>query len=216
MTRLTDIFGKRALSGALAALALGAASPAWAQADAYFPEPGGPQSPTSKALSIPVHASIGGSCTFAAGGAPSGTYNAGAIDTTAWTNDFLMTLTCTGPSRMAILSANGGLLSSSTSATGYTNLAPYQVDVSIAQNSGGPTTGGCPAEYLKSSSVAACTLRGTATATVGLPFNPSVGLTNQSFLRVSAPAYNAAFPAGNVLVEGTYNDTLVVTVSPAS
>lgn len=213
MTRLTDIFGKRALSGALAALALGAASPAWAQADAYFPEPGGPQTPTSKALSIPVHASIGGSCTFAAGGAPNDSYIIPQpIDTNPWSRQVPMTLNCTGPSRLAIVSSNGGLLTGGTPASGYATLAPYTVAVSIAQPSASPVTGSCLADALKTGSAAVCNLRGTASPTVGIPFSPTVGLTT-SFILASGVA-DPVTP--NLLVPGTYQDTLVVTVSPAS
>ncbi|HVR89801.1 MAG TPA: hypothetical protein VHG29_01750 [Novosphingobium sp.] len=208
---MTGIFGKRLAGGALVALALGAAMPAAAQT-AYYPVPGGPQTPISITLAIPVRASIGGSCNFATAGAPNGTYNIpGFIDVNSWTNDFTMQLVCTGPSRMAIVSTNGGLLSSASATTGYANLAPYDVAVNIVQGSGGPTTGNCPAANLKSSSAAACTLRGTASPTVGLPFGASVNL-NGSYVRVSAPA----FPGPDILVAGSYTDTLTITVSPAS
>ena len=186
--------------------------PAAAQTASY-PEPGGPQSPTNIQLSVPVRASVGGSCNFAAAGAPSGTYNIpGFIDVNSWTNDFTMTLECTGPSRLAIASTNGGLLTTTpASATGYANLAPYTVDVNVVR-SGGSTTGTCPAASLKTGSLATCNMRGTAAPTVGLEIpTASFGLSG-SYVRVSAPA----FPGPDILVNGTYNDTLVVTVSPAS
>ena len=135
----------------------------------------------------------------------------------AWTNDFFMKLVCTGPSRMAIVSTNGGLLNGSGApASGYTNLAPYTVAVSIAQNVGLPVTGSCLAADLTTSSAAACTLRGTASPTVGLSFQPSTSaLSNASYVRVSAPAYGGADILTASATNG-YSDTLVVTVSPAS
>jgi hypothetical protein len=213
LTRLNGIFGKRALGGALVALALGTAMPAAAQVTAYFPEPGGPQTPTNIALPIQVHASIGGSCTFAAGGEPNDNYLIPTpLDTSAWSRQVPMTLNCTGPSRLAIVSSNGGLLTGGTPAVGYATLAPYTVNVSIAQPSAGAVTGSCLASALQTGSAAACTLRGTASATVGIPFSPTVGLTT-SFILASGVA-DPVTP--NLLVPGTYTDTLVVTVSPAS
>lgn len=217
MARLSGIFGKSTVS---VALALGMAAPALADQGptlAYYPATGAP-SPAQVVFSVPVRASIGGSCTFASGGAPAGTYAIpGFIDENAWTNDFLMKLVCTGPSRMAIVSTNGGLLNSAGApASGYTNLAPYTVAVSIFQNVGSPVTGSCLAADLTASSAAACTLRGTASPTVGLQFQPSTSpASNASFVRVSAPAYGGV----NILTASAtngYSDTLVVTVSPAS
>lgn len=213
MARLADIIGKRSAAGALAALALGWAMPAAAQTTAYFPEPGGPQSQTSIQFPIQVRASVGGSCVFAAAGAPNGTYNIpGFIDVNTWTNDFLMTLECTGPSRLAIVSTNGGLLTSTpASATGYANLAPYTVDVNVVRNDGA-TTGTCPAAALKTGSLATCDLRGTAAPTVGLAIPSASFGRSGSYVRVSAPP----FPGPAILVNGSYTDTLVITVSPAS
>ena len=55
-----------------------------------------------------------------------------------------------------------------------------------------------------------CTFRGTASTTNGLQVPRSFGLAG-SFIKMSAPAYAGA----GILVSGTYNDTLIVTVSPA-
>lgn len=213
MARLTGIIGKRLAGSALLALAIGAAMPAAAQTTAYYPVPGGPQTPTSIQLAVPVRASIGGSCNFATAGAPNGTYNIpGFIDVNSWTNDFAMTLECTGPSRLAIVSTNGGLLTSpAPGTTGYAGLAPYTVDVNVVRT-GGTTTGSCPAADLKTGSLAACDMRGTAAPAVGLAIpTASFGLSG-SYVRVSAPA----FPGPDILVAGSYTDTLTITVSPAS
>ncbi len=194
-------------------LAIGMAVPAAAQT-AYFPVTGGPQSPTFIAVTVPVKASIGGSCNFATTGTPNGSYAIpGFVDTnTTWSNDFAMTLECTGPSRLAISSLNGGLQTAAApSAPGYTNLAPYTVDVNVVRT-GGTTTGTCPAEALKSGSLTVCDLRGTASASVGLAIpTASFGLSG-SYVRVKAPAV----PAADILINGGYSDTLIITVSPAS
>ncbi len=212
MARYSSTFtGKRACAGAVALALLAIAAPALAQNvpnTAYF---GG--SPSSITVSVPVIATVGGSCGFAPGAAPSGSYNAGAIDTTAWSNDFTFTLQCTGPSRLAVVSSNGGLKRTAALAAtpGYTDLAPYNVAVNIVRT-GGTTSDNCTASELLTSASGACALRGTASPTVGLYVNtPSFNLGG-SYVRVSAPAF--AGPA--VLVEGSYTDTLTVTVSPAS
>lgn len=190
-----------ALGAVLASLAC--ASPSAAQT-VYYGD--------SKTLSIPVTATIGVACGFATTGIPSGSYDAGAIDTTAWQHDFTFTLECTGPSRLAVVSSNGGLETSPDPATaGYTNLAPYTVAVHVVHDSGS-TDGSCTAADLDASSSATCDLRGTASDTVGL-FVPAKSYDlSGSYLRVSAPAYSGS----DALVSGTYSDTLTVTVSPAS
>lgn len=199
-----------AVRTALCVAALAGAAPAFAQnvpGTAYF---GG--SPSNIVVSVPVIATVGGQCGFASGAAPSGSYNAGAIDTTAWSNDFTFTLQCTGPSRIAILSTNGGLKRSPTAAlaSGYTDLAPYDVAVHVVR-SGGTTDGTCPAASLLSTSIATCALRGTASTTVGMQVATSSTGLSGSYVRVSAPAFSGS----NILINGTYTDTLVVTVSPS-
>lgn len=185
------------------------AAPAQAQSvpgTAYF---GG--SPSNIVLSVPVRATVGGQCGFANGAAPNASLNVGAIDTNGWTADVPFTLECTGPSRIAIVSANGGLKTGATvSDPGYLGLAPYDVAVNVART-GGTTTSNCTAADLLTAAATACQLRGTASTTVGLSVpTPSFGLAG-SYVRVSAPAY--AGPG--VLVTGTYTDTLTVTISPA-
>ena len=66
------------------------------------------------------------------------------------------------------------------------------------------------AAALLGSSLAACTLRGTASPTVGMFVNsPSYGLSG-SYVRVTKSTYTGT------LVSGSYGDTLTVTISPAS
>ena len=82
-------------------------NPVFAQTTAYAVGQG---SPNQIILSIPVTASVGGRCGFAAGSAPAGTYNQPNFDVTGLNHDFEFKLECTGPSRVAVVSANGGLL----------------------------------------------------------------------------------------------------------
>lgn len=198
-------FLPRTLVGvAAAAMALASANAASAQTTVYYG--------SSATLTIPVTATVGGRCGFADGAAPSGSQDVGQLDTTTWQYDFPFTLECTGPSRIAIVSGNGGLKNGTGSApTGYSNRAPYTVAVHVV-HSAGTTDGNCVAASLEASSAESCALRGTASATVGMAVPaPSFDL-NGSYVRVSAPAYSGS----DVLVSGTYSDTLTVTVSPAS
>ena len=211
MTRLTSTFtGKRLGAGAVALALFAAAAPAMAQNvpnTAYF---GG--SPTSITVSVPVIATVGGSCGFAPGAAPSGSQNVGLLDSPTWTYDFGFTLQCTGPSRIAVVSSNGGLKKPSLpSDPGYIGIAPYDVAVHVVRT-GGATDGNCPAANLLTSSLNPCVLRGTASPTVGMSVaTPSYNLSG-SYVRVSALTYGS-----DILVSGTdYTDTLTVTVSPAS
>ena len=187
-----------------AVLAVACATTAMAQSTVYYGD--------SAYLTIPVTATIGVSCGFASAGVPSGTYSNIPIDTSDWQQDFEFTLECTGPSRIAVASANGGLENTTDPATpGYTNLAPYTVALHVVHDSGAADDT-CPAADLESSSSAVCDLRGTASDSVGMSVpSPSYDLSG-SYLRVSAPAYAGS----DVLIDGTYSDTLTVTVSPAS
>jgi hypothetical protein len=200
--------GLRACAGAVALACLAFAAPAMADIPTV---PGGTiYAGSSGQISVPVTATVGGSCGFASGAAPSGNQNVGQLDTTTWTYDFPFTLQCTGPSRIAVTSSNGGLKTTPTvTAPGYLDTAPYDVAVHVVRT-GGSTDGNCAAASLLSSSLAACALRGTASPTVGMAVTtPSYNLAG-SYLRVTKSAYSG------VLVSGTYTDTLVVTVSPAS
>jgi hypothetical protein len=206
---ISTFTGKRVGAGAVALALFAAAAPAMAQNvpnTAYF---GG--SPTNIVVSVPVIATVGGSCGFAPGAAPSGTQDVGQLDNPTWTYDFPFTLQCTGPSRIAVVSSNGGLKKASLpTEPGYIGIAPYDVAVNVVRT-GGTTAGNCTAANLEAASLAACGLRGTASPTVGMYVNtPSFGLSG-SYVRVTALTYGT-----DILVAGSYSDTLTVTVSPAS
>jgi hypothetical protein len=158
--------------------------------------------PAQAVISVPVKASVGGSCGFATGQAPNATVFNPNIDTTGWGNNVPFVAECTAPWRIAVSSQNGALKSTATTATGYINRAPYDVAV----------TGTCPvAQVDQALGSSSCNFKGTATPGNGLLVPRSFGLAG-SYIRVSAPAY----PGPDVLVEGTYNDTLIVTISPAT
>ena len=170
--------------------------------------------PNKAELTIDVKASVGGTCGFAANGAPNGTVNAGAIDTTAWSAQVPFTAQCTAPWRIAVSSANGALKSSAAAAIGYSNAAPYTVALNVASDSG-TVTGSCPvAQIDQAAGTTACNFKGTAAPTNGLLVPRSFGLAG-SYIQMSAPSYDGN-NGPSVLVAGTYNDTLIITVSPAS
>ena len=169
-------------------------------------------SPANVSFAIPVTAAVTARCGFASGAAPAGTFDAGAIDRIAWSTDFAFTLDCNGPARIAIASRNAGLKADlAQPVSGYANVAPYLVAVSIAQGLG-TTSASCTAAQLGANAGSACPLAGTASATDGLLIPAASSGLPGSFMRVSGAAYAGA----NVLVAGTYFDTLTVTIAPAS
>jgi hypothetical protein len=182
-----------------------AASGATAQTTAYAVGDG---SPNSLTLNIPVTASVRAQCGFAT--APSGSQNIPNFDDHAWQYDFGFVIDCSVASRIAVVSANGGLQTPGTAPTGYTTRGPYNVALNVVLDAGGPATGSCPAVDLMTGGV--CTFRGPAAPGQGL----NVPVTHNqpgTYLRVSAPAYTGS----DVLVASTgYADTLVVTLSPAT
>jgi spore coat protein U-like protein len=204
--------------GVIATLACAVAQPVYAQTIsqeqyAYYRDPLLPNyaypGPAQAVLSIPVRASVGGSCGFQT--APNANLNVGQIDTTAWDQQVAFVPECTAPWRIAVKSVNGGLKTAATVPVGYQNKAPYTVSLNVASDSG-PVTGSCPvAQIDQAAGSTPCTFEGTASSANGLLIPRSFGLLG-SFIRMNAPAY----PGPDILVSGTYTDTLVVTISPAS
>ena len=164
--------------------------------------------PGSKTVQVQVTASVGMSCGFATNGAPSGTVNTPNFDSSGFTHDFGFTLNCSVPSRVAVVSTNGGLLSQATADTGYTNKAPYDVTLNLVPNGGGTAaTATCAASTLTTGST--CTFLGPASTTQGLRLDAPSQLQTGSYLRVKALAYTGS----SALVAGTYGYTLTVTLS---
>lgn len=202
---------------AAAVCAVAFAQPAMAQVSqeqyAYYPDPtltgyvfpGPPQA----VISVPVTASVGGQCGFLT--APNANRNVGQIDTTAWTEQVAFVPECSAPWRIAVSSQNGGLKTAATVPTGYQNKAPYTVSLNV-NSDGGVVTGSCPVGQIdQAAGSTACTFEGTASSSNGLLIPRSFGLSG-SYIQMNAPAY----PGPDILITGTYTDTLTVTISPAS
>ena len=165
--------------------------------------------PYTGQLSIPVTAQVTARCGFAQ--APNGSVNQPDFDVNGIPQtDFAFQLECSGPSRVAITSQNGGLLTNGTVPTGYTTLAPYNVELNVVANDSNDNVNDtCAAAELNAGNT--CTFFGTASETVGAYVaSPSVGQSG-SYVRVSAPVYAGV----SVLVDGTYSDILTVTLSAA-
>ena len=201
---------------AAAALALTLAHPAMAQSatiTAYFRDPTLVgyvyPGPANAVFQIPVTASVGGTCGFTT--APNANLFHANIDTTGWSDQVPFTVECTAPWRIAVSSQNGALKNATTVAAGYQNKAPYTVSLNVSSD-GGTVTAACPvAEIDQAVGSSPCSFKGTAAPTAGLVIPRSFGLAG-SYIQVAAPAYTGP----DLLVSGTYNDTLVVTISPAS
>ncbi len=192
----------------LCALAVAPQAQAQAQTTRYY------RTPTDfdkETLTIPVQASVGGRCGFASGAAPGGTVNAGSIDTTGWSQQVPFTAQCTAPWRIAVSSLNGALLTGAAPAAGYLSRAPYSVMLNVSAD-GGTVASTCPVATIDQAATSStCNFNGTATTTNGLYVTRSFNLAG-SYIQLSAPA----FPGPEILAQGTYNDTLVVTISPAT
>ncbi len=165
----------------------------------------------NRQLPVQVTASVGGRCGFATGSAPSGSYNQPDFDVTGFSHDFSFQLDCTGPSRVAVVSANGGLQTSGSVSPGYAALAPYDVALNLVGSSS-TATGTCTVATLAAAAAAPCAFRGPVTTSQGLLLNSTSVNQPGTYLRVSAPAYNGS----SALIGGIYSDTLTVTVSAAS
>lgn len=182
-----------------------AAEPAGAQTTAFA---AGQGSPNQIVLQVQVQASVGGRCGFAATGVPTGSFDQPNFDVSGFTHDFPFQLECTGPSRVAVVSSNGGLLTGGAVPVGYAAKAPYDVALHlVGANSTVDAT--CAAATLTAGGT--CPFRGPATTGQGLRLAASSINQGGTFLRVSAPAYAAP----DVLAAGNYADTLIVTVSVA-
>ena len=213
--RIGQGIGKRAALAAIM-LAMGHAAPAFADTapiTAYFRDPALTTytypGPANAVINIDVKASVGGTCGFATNGAPNASFTGLPIEA-GWTRQVSFTAECTAPWRIAVSSQNGAMKTTATVPTGYTNKAPYDVSLNVSSD-GGTVTGICPVAQLdQAAGSTPCSFEGTASTTNGLQVPRSFGLSG-SFIQMTAPAYTGP----NVLLSGTYNDTLVVTVSPA-
>lgn len=188
---------------AMAALLLPTAGRA--QTTAYA---AGQGSPNQIVLQVQVQASVGGRCGFAAGALPSGSFDQPDFDVSGFTHDFPFALECTGPSRVAVVSSNGGLLTGGTVPAGYATKAPYDVALHLVGASGSADASCAVATLVDGGS---CSFRGPATTGQGLRLAASSIGQPGTYIRVSAPAYAST----QTLAAGRYADTLIVTVSVA-
>jgi hypothetical protein len=169
---------------------------------------------------IYVRASVSGRCGFAEGQAPFGTVNQPNFDVTGFDATFNFVLDCSGPARVAVVSANGGLFQDATLPSGYTGLASYDVGLALAGDDGLTATASCEAASLVAGSTGCSTAHGGAggaqTNFTG-PADVDTGLLLDgpsttgavSSIRVMAGPHNGE----NVLVSGSYQDVLTVTLS---
>lgn len=191
---------------AMAALAGAVAIPAHGQVTAYA---AGQGAVNRIEVGIDVRASVRDRCGFAAEGVPSGTVNQADFDRTGINKEFAIRLNCTGASRIAVSSLNGGMAPAET-APGYAKTAPYNVELKMVGDNGTVATGACEAGALKATGT--CAFSGSANKTNGLMLNAGSTKANGSYLRVSATPYTGDQP----LLAGSYSDTLIITVSIAS
>ena len=105
-----------------------AGQPVRAQTTAYA---AGQGAVNSIEVGVEVRASVTGRCGFATSGAPSGTIDQADFDVNGFSRDFAIQLNCTGASRIAVSSLNGGMASQAAGGSGYQTKAPYRVALSI-------------------------------------------------------------------------------------
>jgi hypothetical protein len=169
-------------------------------------------SPREVALSVNVTASVSASCAFSAGAVPGGTYSVGDA-AGAYSLDVSFSLRCNSPSRVGIVSDNGGLRAAGVPSVpaGYSGLAPYQITLSLAGNA---TTASatCQSPTLIAGA-GGCVFRGPATATAGLRLPGASDNAPGSFIRISSQGYSD--PA-ILIASNAYADRLTVTISPAT
>jgi hypothetical protein len=200
---------RRHRNRAIALAALATCAPASALAQSVAAD----GSPSEIRLALPVTASVASQCGFASGAAPNGAYSAPNLYS-AFAHDFAFRLACNVPLRVAVVSANGGLLSPDGGiGAGYTNLAPYTVALNLTGNAGVTSvSAACAARDLSAAAATPCSFRGPASPARGLLLNGASNQDAESYLRVSAAAY-ADSGDGILVASPVYADTLTVSIS---
>lgn len=181
-----------------------AGTPVHAQTTAYA---AGQGAVNSIEVGVEVRASVLGRCGFAPAGAPSGSIDQADFDQSGFSRDFAIRLDCTGASRIAISSLNGGMAAPATGGVGYQTKAPYRVALYLVADNGTNASAACDASTLTAGGT--CAFAGTAGTAKGLRLAGASTKANGSYLRVSAPAYSGS----ETLPAGRYSDTLSITVS---
>jgi len=195
------------VSGAFLA-AMPSAAPAQTSGQAIY---GG--SPREVSLSVNVTASVSASCAFSTGAAPSGTYSVGNVEV-AFSLDVAFSLRCNSPSRVGVVSDNGGMKAAGVPSVpvGYALLAPYEITLSLAGSEGDTAQATCQSPTLLAGA-GGCVFRGPASATAGLRLPGPSQDAPGSFIRISSQGY--AGPA-ILIASNAYGDRLTVTISPAT
>ena len=170
-------------------------------------------SPREVSLSVNVTASVSASCAFSTGAAPSGTYSVGDVEG-AYSLDVAFSLRCNSPSRVGVVSDNGGMKAAGVPSVpaGYAVLAPYQITLSLAGSAGDTASATCESPTLIAGA-GGCVFRGPASATAGLRLPGPSQDAPGSFIRISSQGYSD--PA-ILVASDAYADRLTVTISPAT
>ena len=188
----------------LVAIVAVASQPVRAQTTAYA---AGQGAVNSIEVGVEVRASVTGRCGFATSGAPAGTIDQADFDQSGFSRDFAIQLNCTGASRIAVSSLNGGMANQAVGASGYQTKAPYRVALHMVADNGTNASATCDASAL--SAGGSCSFGGTASTAKGLRLPGASTKANGSYMRVSALPYIGS----EQLVSGRYADTLSITVS---
>lgn len=161
-------------------------------------------------LQVPVTASIRGRCGFQT--APAAAVDLGNLEA-GFSREIPFVLRCNSPMRLAVTSRNGGLRAPGNPQPGTSGSLDYMVTVHAVGTGGTSVTASCLASALVATAAQSCSLRGTASASVGLRLPAESAGEQGSYL-----ALYAAPTAGRVnLVASTeYADALVITLSPSA
>ena len=170
-------------------------------------------SPREVSLSVTVTASVSAACAFTTGATPSGTYSVGNIEG-AYSLDVPFSLRCNSPSRVGVVSDNGGMKAAGVPSVpaGYALLAPYQITLSLAGSEADTASATCQSPTLIAGA-GGCAFRGPASSTAGLRLPGPSQDAPGSFIRISSQGYSD--PA-ILIASDSYADRLTVTISPAT
>lgn len=195
----------RRLAFVIAAWAALAAAPACAQVTAYA---AGMGALDRIDVGIDVRASVRARCGFADASVPGGAIDQPRFDEIGIDRQIPLRLNCTGASRIAVSSSNGGL-ETEARAAGYRSKALYDVELHLAADDGTKANASCSSDGLNGGG--SCSFGGTASEANGLRLAAASTKNNGSYLRISAPPGSGEAP----LLAGDYSDTLTITVSIA-
>jgi hypothetical protein len=168
---------------------------------------------TRAELRINVTASVSASCAFSTGNSPDGNYSLGNLEN-AYLLDVIFSLSCNSPSRVGIVSANGGMRAADIAAApaGYSGLAPYEITLSLAGDNGASAQETCQSPTLLAGA-GGCVFRGPATATNGLRLPGASKDAPGSFIRISSTGWSESTI---LMASNAYADRLTITISPAT